>query len=46
MPGYQTIVVVYQMGVYIYLAFVKIGIPLNLITWAAAIFAIQAYFPF
>jgi di/tricarboxylate transporter len=44
--GYQTNVLVYQMGGYSYLDFVKIGIPLNLITWAAAIFAIQIYFPF
>ena len=44
--GYQTNVIVYQMGGYNYLDFVKIGIPLNLITWAAAVFAIQMYFPF
>jgi di/tricarboxylate transporter len=44
--GYQTNVVVYQMGGYNYLDFLKIGLPLNLITWAAAVFAIQAYFPF
>jgi len=44
--GYQTNVLVYQMGGYTYLDFVKIGIPLNIITWAAAIVAIQAYFPF
>jgi di/tricarboxylate transporter len=44
--GYQTNVLVYQMGGYNYLDFMKIGIPLNLITWAAAIVAIQIYFPF
>ena len=44
--GYQTNVLVYQMGGYNYLDFIKIGIPLNLITWIAAIFAIQMYFPF
>jgi di/tricarboxylate transporter len=44
--GYQTNVIVYQMGGYNYLDFVKVGIPLNLITWAAAVIAIQAYFPF
>ena len=44
--GYQTNVLVYQMGGYNYLDFVKIGIPLNLITWAAAVVAIQMYFPF
>jgi di/tricarboxylate transporter len=44
--GYQTNVLVYQMGGYNYVDFLKIGLPLNLITWAAAVFAIQAYFPF
>ncbi|HET9336924.1 MAG TPA: SLC13 family permease [Sphingomicrobium sp.] len=44
--GYQTNVLVYQMGGYNYLDFVRVGIPLNLVTWAAAIVAIQAYFPF
>lgn len=44
--GYQTNVLVYQMGGYNYLDFVKVGIPLNLITWAAAVVAIQVYFPF
>ena len=44
--GYQTNVLVYQMGGYTYLDFVRIGIPLNLITWAAGIAAIQFWFPF
>lgn len=44
--GYQTNVLVYQIGGYNYLDFVKIGIPLNFITWGAAIVAIQIYFPF
>lgn len=44
--GYQTNVLVYQIGRYNYLDFVKIGIPLNLITWAVGVVAIQAYFPF
>ncbi|TFI57741.1 SLC13/DASS family transporter [Sphingomonas parva] len=44
--GYQTNVLVYQMGSYSYLDFVKVGLPLNLITWAAAIVAIRLYFPF
>jgi di/tricarboxylate transporter len=44
--GYQTNVIVYQMGGYNYLDFVKVGIPLNLITWVVGIVAIQAYFPF
>ncbi|HYD13978.1 MAG TPA: SLC13 family permease [Allosphingosinicella sp.] len=44
--GYQTNVIVYQMGGYNYLDFVKIGIPLNLITWAVGVAAILIYFPF
>jgi di/tricarboxylate transporter len=44
--GYQTNVLVYQMGGYNYLDFVKVGIPLNLITWVVAVIAIQMYFPF
>jgi di/tricarboxylate transporter len=44
--GYQTNAIVYQMGGYNYLDFVKVGIPLNLVTWAAAIIAIRIYFPF
>jgi len=44
--GYQTNVLVYQMGGYNYLDFVRVGIPLNFITWAAAAIAIPIYFPF
>ena len=44
--GYQTNVLVYQMGRYNYLDFLKVGLPLNLITWAAAVAAIRIYFPF
>jgi di/tricarboxylate transporter len=44
--GYQTNAMVYQMGGYTYMDFVRVGLPLNLITWVAAIFAIQLYFPF
>ena len=44
--GYQTNVIVYQMGSYSYMDFVKVGIPLNIITWVAAIVAIQYFFPF
>jgi di/tricarboxylate transporter len=44
--GYQTNVLVYQMGGYSYADFLRVGLPLNFITWAAAIIAIQAYFPF
>ncbi len=44
--GYQTNVLVYQMGGYSYMDFVRIGTPLNLITWAVAMFAIPTFFPF
>lgn len=44
--GYQTNVLVYQMGGYSYLDFVKVGLPLNLITWAAATISIPFFFPF
>ncbi len=44
--GYQTNAMVYQMGGYTYMDFVRVGLPLNLITWVAAIIAIQLYFPF
>lgn len=44
--GYQTNVLVYQMGGYRYVDFVKVGLPLNLLTWAVAVAAIQWFFPF
>ena len=44
--GYQTNVIVYQMGGYNYLDFIKVGLPLNLLTWAVGVWAIQMYFPF
>lgn len=44
--GYQTNVLVYQMGRYNYLDFVRVGIPLNLLTWAVGVAAILIYFPF
>lgn len=44
--GYQTNVLVYQMGGYSYMDFVKVGLPLNLVTWIAAAIAIPMYFPF
>ena len=44
--GYQTNVLVYQMGNYSYMDFVRVGLPLNLITWIAAMIAIPAFFPF
>lgn len=44
--GYQTNVLVYNMAGYSYMDFVRVGVPLNLITWAAAMLAIPAFFPF
>ena len=44
--GYQTNVLVFQMGGYSYMDFVKVGVPLNLITWIAAMIAIPIFFPF
>lgn len=44
--GYQTNVLVFQMGGYSYMDFVRVGVPLNLITWAAAMVAIPIFFPF
>ncbi len=44
--GYQTNVIVYQMAGYRYMDFVRVGLPLNLITFAAAIVAIRFAFPF
>jgi di/tricarboxylate transporter len=44
--GYQTNVLVYQMGNYRYMDFVRVGLPLNIITWCVAIVAIQHFFPF
>jgi len=44
--GYQTNVLVYQMAGYSYLDFVRVGVPLNLVTWVAAMIAIPIFFPF
>lgn len=44
--GYQTNVIVFQLGGYSYLDFVRIGVPLNLVTWVAAMIAIPVFFPF
>lgn len=44
--GYQTNVLVYQLGGYRYIDFVRIGAPLNLITWAVGMAAIPVFFPF
>ena len=44
--GYQTNVIVYQLGRYSYMDFVRVGLPLNIITWIAASIAIPIFFPF
>jgi di/tricarboxylate transporter len=44
--GYQTNALVYQMGGYRYMDFVRVGLPLNLVTWVTAVVAIQMFFPF
>ena len=44
--GYQTNVLVFQMGNYSYMDFVRVGLPLNLVTWVAAMIAIPIFFPF
>jgi di/tricarboxylate transporter len=44
--GYQTNTIVYQLGGYNYLDFMKVGLPLNVITLIAGVIAIRIYFPF
>jgi len=44
--GYQTNVLVYEMGRYRYMDFVRIGLPLNVITWIVGALAIPVFFPF
>ena len=44
--GYQTNVLVFQMGGYRYMDFVTVGVPLNLVTWLAGVIAIPFFFPF
>ena len=44
--GYQTNVLVYQVGGYSYTDFVKIGVPLNLLTWLVGVLVIPYFFPF
>lgn len=44
--GYQTNVLVFQMGEYRYMDFVRIGVPLNLITLAVGVAVIPMFFPF
>ncbi|MCD2325475.1 anion permease [Sphingomonas sp. IC-56] len=44
--GYQTNVLVFQVGKYKYMDFVRVGVPLNLVTWVAGVIAIPVFFPF
>jgi di/tricarboxylate transporter len=44
--GYQTNVIVYQMGGYRYMDFVRVGLPLNVITCVVALATIRIFFPF
>lgn len=44
--GYQTNVLVYELGRYTYMDFVRIGLPLNIVTGVVAVVAIPAFFPF
>jgi di/tricarboxylate transporter len=44
--GYQTNVLVFQIGKYKYMDFVRVGVPLNIITWIAGVIAIPVFFPF
>jgi di/tricarboxylate transporter len=44
--GYQTNVLVFEIGKYKYMDFVRVGVPLNLVTWVAGVVAIPVFFPF
>lgn len=44
--GYQTNVIVYQIGGYSYMDFVRVGLPLNLVTLIAGVIGITIFFPF
>ena len=44
--GYQTNVLVYEIGRYSYMDFVRIGLPMNLVTMAAGVLVIPVFFPF
>jgi di/tricarboxylate transporter len=44
--GYQTNALVHQVGRYRYIDFVRVGLPLNLVTGCVALVAIPMFFPF
>lgn len=44
--GYQTNVLVYRLGGYSFMDFVRVGLPLNIITWIVGVTAISIVFPF
>jgi di/tricarboxylate transporter len=44
--GYQTNVLVFQLGKYRYADFLRVGLPLNVLTWLAAVLAIPLFSPF
>ena len=44
--GYQTNVLVFQLGKYRYADFLRVGLPLNVLTWLAAVLVIPLFSPF
>ncbi len=44
--GYQTNVLVYRLGGYSFMDFVRVGLPLNFVTWVVGVTAIWFFFPF
>lgn len=44
--GYQTNVLVFQLGRYSYLDFIRVGLPLNILTWLTAAAVIPLFTPF